>query len=927
MTAAPAGGKGKVEKVQTYCYQCVAGPDLMTVKVVDGIATEIEPNFKAADTHPAEGKVCVKAFGLIQKSYTPHRILTPMKRTNPKKGRDQDPGFVPITWDEAMSAIAEKLNTIRAEGLLDQHGYPKVAASFGGAGTPTQYMGSLTAFLSAWGPIDFGFGSGQGVKCYHSEHLYGEFWHRGYVITPDTPRTNYIINCGANHEASGGVCGVYRHAEARGRGAKRIQVEPHLSVTGACSAEWLPIRPKTDAAFLMSLLNVLVHEAPRDRLDLEFLKSTTSSPYLVGPDGWYLRDPETLKPLLWDEKTGRAVPHDTPGAVPALDGRFTVSHAVTLGADAERWEHRDVEGVTAFAKFVDHVKGYTPAWAAKVCDVPEARIRKIANEFLDNACVGQTIEIEGQQMPYRPVAVTLGKTVNNGWGGAECCWARTMLAVLVGALEVPGGTIGTTIRINRPVANRLESFEGCLDGFMEYPFNPTDRETWTANPVIRNAYKMLVPLVGNSSWSPALGPTQFSYMFLDEPQDEIPRATFPEFLLVYRTNPVISFWDTDRVASVVSRMPFVVCFAHTRDETNHFADILLPDATDLEGTQLIRIGGTKFQEQYWKTQGFALRQPSVKPQGEARDFTDIATDLAVRTGLQEKYVAAINRGSHGVPLKGPNWDFSLPVDKAPTLEEVWDASCRSASAELTGGAESQGLDWWKENGFRTIPFPEADWFLTPALKAKGLRYELPYQERLTRIGRQLGNRLKEAGITWWDHQLTEYRPLMDWHDFPGYWEQSVVEHGGKVADFPFWVVTARSMQYAWGSNMHIPLMREVSGNVKGHDGVVMNPEAARKVGVKEGERIVVTAPTGKSVAGRVVLSQGIRPDTILMMAQFDHWATPVAKDFDVPSMNRLTAMTMQLTDATGSAADLSRVAIRKARPDEQGRSGEKGRRA
>ena len=40
------------------------------------------------------------------------------------------------------------------------------------------------------------------------------------------------------------------------------------------------------------------------------------------------------------------------------------------------------------------------------------------------------------------MAVALGKTVNNGWGGAECCWARTMLAVVVGALEVPGGTIG-----------------------------------------------------------------------------------------------------------------------------------------------------------------------------------------------------------------------------------------------------------------------------------------------------------------------------------------------------------------------------------------------------------------------------------------------------------------------------------------------------
>ena len=83
----------------------------------------------------------------------------------------------------------------------------------------------------------------------------------------------------------------------------------------------------------------------------------------------------------------------------------------------------------------------------------------------------------------------------------------------------------------------------------------------------------------------------------------------------------------------MARFPFVVAFAYTRDETNHFADVLLPDATDLESLQLIRIGGTKYIEQFWDHEGFALRQPVVAAQGEARDFTDIATELAARTGL------------------------------------------------------------------------------------------------------------------------------------------------------------------------------------------------------------------------------------------------------------------------------------------------------
>jgi phenylacetyl-CoA:acceptor oxidoreductase len=68
---------------------------------------------------------------------------------------------------------------------------------------------------------------------------------------------------------------------------------------------------------------------------------------------------------------------------------------------------------------------------------PAATIRRIANEYLEAASIGETIVIDGKTLPLRPVAVTLGKSVNNGWGAYECCWARTVLAALVGALENP----------------------------------------------------------------------------------------------------------------------------------------------------------------------------------------------------------------------------------------------------------------------------------------------------------------------------------------------------------------------------------------------------------------------------------------------------------------------------------------------------------
>ena len=846
----------------------------------------------------------------MQKVYNPNRILTPMKRTNPKKGRDEDPGFVPISWDEALDTVAARLRDIRARGLLDENGYPRIAASFGGGGTPTQYMGTFPAFLAALGPVDMGLGSGQGVKCTHSEHLYGEFWHRAFTVCPDTPYTKYVVSFGSNVEASSGVVGVWRHANARVRGMKRVQIEPHLSVTGALSDEWVPIKPKTDPAFMFAMIHVLLHETAREKLDLAFLRDHTSSPYLVGPHGYYLRDPQSRKPLLWDEATGRAVAFDAPGTRPALEGSFTVAGAVEVGADDEFWRYDSVEGETAFSKLAAHIAAYSPDWAARICDVKAETIRRVAQEFVAHAQVGATIEIEGHTLPLRPVAVILGKTVNNGWGGFECCWARTLLSCLVGSLENPGGTLGTTVRLNRPAGDRLLSVKPGEDGFMGYPMNPTEKGAWVSRPNIRNAYRSLVPLAANSPWSPALGPTHLGWLFMSEPPANLPKATLPELWFVYRTNPAISFWDTPKISATMARFPFVVCFAYTRDETNHMADILLPDCTDLEGLQLIRIGGTKYIEQFWEHQGFALRQPVAPGRGESRDFTDIATELARRAGVLEAYNTSINRGAAGVGLKGPNWDFSLDPVRPHDREEIWDAVCKAASAELTEGEETHGLDWFREHGFRVGPFPQLHWYLAPELKRQGLRFELPYQERLLRIGRQLANRMHEHGINWWETQLGEYQALPAWKDFPQLWEQSVTDAGRDPAEFPYWLLTSRSMQYSWGNNVSIQLMREVSKNVRGHGGVVMNTGRARELGIDEGDLIEIESPL-RATKGRVILRQGIRPDTLLILGQFDHWATPYAKDFAIPNMNTLVPISLSLTDATGSGSDLVRVKIRK----------------
>ncbi|MBZ0216610.1 MAG: molybdopterin-dependent oxidoreductase, partial [Fimbriimonadaceae bacterium] len=472
---------------------------------------------------------------------------------------------------------------------------------------------------------------------------------------------------------------------------------------------------------------------------------------------------------------------------------------------------------------------------------------------------------------------------------------------------------GTTVRINKGTNDRVLSVSPGPDGLMDFPFNPTDKDNWDNNPNQRHAGGTMVPLSGKSAWAPALGPTHMGWMSQrDGSFENLPTMTVPDVWITFRTNPLNSYWDLEELEKITAEFPFHVSFAYTHDETNHFADILLPECTDLETYRLARIGRTSFIEVFSDYHGFALLQPAVAPQGDARDMTWIFTELAKRTGLLEDYNEAINRGTVCVPLKTENYDHSLDVTKEHSVEEIWDALCKAASGNLTEGKESDGLDYYRRHGFRLAKFPRLHWYLYPFVEDQGLRFEMPYQERLRRIGCQLGNRLHEQDITWWDKQIEEYRAMPTWHDIPGIWEQALEKNFNcKIEDFPFWVVTTHSMQYSWGSNAGIPLMKEVANNIAGHKGVIINRGKAKDLGINDGDLIDVTSPNGQSVCCRAVTRQGIRPDVLLMLGQFGHWKTPVAKDFDQPSMNKLIPMLLDTTDNTGSGADLAKVKVTK----------------
>ena len=264
-------------------------------------------------------------------------------------------------------------------------------------------------------------------------------------------------------------------------------------------------------------------------------------------------------------------------------------------------------------------------------------------------------------------------------------------------------------------------------------------------------------------------------------------------------------------------------------------------------------------------------------------------------------------GTHNVEF--PN-HYPQPGHVEHDTDEIWNAVALAASHTLSDGAEVHDIDWFRENGFMLRPFSQLDWYLYPTVKDQRLRFEMPYQERLLRHGAELAERLHETGVSWWDRQLEEYEPLPGYKPFPDIWINYATEMGHDPDEFPLWALTARSMQYSWGANVGIPLINEVVENIAGHKGVIINRKTAVELGLADGDPIVIESATGRT-RGKAVLREGIRPDTVLMIGQFDHWATPFAKDLGLASLNSVTSLSLSLTDSTGSGADLARVRIRR----------------
>ena len=221
----------------------------MLVTVEDGRATKIQGDPSMPFT---DGTLCTKVSHYLERTYSPDRLLYPMKRV----GRKGEGRFRRISWDEALDEIAARLKACAAED-------PQTIL-------PLSYAGTMG--MVQWSSMDRRFFYKLGASlldrtlCSTAGKV-GLKATLGGSVGMDPERfdeANLIILWGANPIVSN-LHLWSRVQAAKRRGAKVIAIDPYRSLSAEKCTQHLALIPGTDGALALGMMHVLVRDGLIDR--------------------------------------------------------------------------------------------------------------------------------------------------------------------------------------------------------------------------------------------------------------------------------------------------------------------------------------------------------------------------------------------------------------------------------------------------------------------------------------------------------------------------------------------------------------------------------------------------------------------------------------------------------------------------------------
>lgn len=344
--------------VGTTCQGCTSWC-AKQVYVMDGRAIKLRGNVNSKVHGEAS---CPRQHLSLQQVYDPDRVRTPLIRTNPKKGRKHDPMFKPISWDEALDLLADKILALRAAD--EAHKYALIRGRYSHINElmykhMTQMIGS---------PNNISHSS----ICAEA-HKMGPYYQDGNwgYNQYDLENTKFVLSFGADPIASNRQVSYYSKTWGDALDhAKVVVVDPRLSVSASKAHKWIPIEPAQDSVLALAIAHVALVESI-----------------------WH-------KPFVGDFKTGK--------------NQFIAGQDVASDAFADKHTY----GLVDWWNLT--LKDCTPEWAESISQVPAATIIKIAKDMGQAAPAVQVWTSRGAVMHTRGTYTSLACHALNGlFGGID----------------------------------------------------------------------------------------------------------------------------------------------------------------------------------------------------------------------------------------------------------------------------------------------------------------------------------------------------------------------------------------------------------------------------------------------------------------------------------------------------------------------------
>jgi anaerobic selenocysteine-containing dehydrogenase len=439
-----------------------------------------------------------------------------------------------------------------------------------------------------------------------------------------------------------------------------------------------------------------------------------------------------------------------------------------------------------------------------------------------------------------------------------------LLNVIVGAIDVPGGCLGSSPA--GPFWSPQIGEDGLIvPGYVTLPHPYPARQV---RPPQSYILEELFPIACETSHifvETIRNPEKYKFSYK------------PEILIHYYCNAMKNTGNPEMVADALKKIPFQMSISLWIDETAEFADIIFPDTSYLE-----RLDPFPNVHTAWVPVGldnphtWQLRKPVVDPPEGVRPAVETLFEIAERVGFLSDYYAIFNEASFSgtkIPLKE---QYKLDPSKKYSWEEIVDRQAKSMFGE------EHGLEWFKEHGLITIPKKVSDIYM-PFGKAK---IQI-YFEYLRRVGEEVDKVTKECGIDW---DISDYTPLVDWKPCPAY------EPDG---EYNLFAVNYKTVYHTFAATQNNAWLEEVAEDDPYAYKIMIHREVAKKRGIKDNDIVSVESKWG-GVKGRAVITDFIYPEAIGIAGSYGSWVAS-GKGVDY---NRLIPIDLEHTDYVSCNIDL-----------------------